>query len=339
MVRATSSNVLRRITTLLIICCLLTVGLCVNTAAALPGSGAQEDPWRIESLADFDEFAADANYWSGYTRLETDVNLAGRTYSTAVIAPDVNNSNYEFGGTAFTGVFDGNGHKIIGLTIEGGGARYYCLGFFGCIDDGQVGNLGLEGGSVSGDCFVGGLVGWNEGGSISSCYSTGTISGGANVGGLVGLNEGGSISNCYSSGSVSGTSCVGGLVGQGGTITNCYSTGSVTGDYVSAGWWDSEPTLRTAIGPGLSEATRVSADWWETAPSLSPTPIRAAASQGRSLSAVWQETTRAISTTAIRSARSAESIMSVAWWEDSCGALSVTAIRLPLLAGSRVWGA
>jgi hypothetical protein len=109
MVIARNSNLLRRITTLLIISCLLTVGLCVNTAAALPGSGTQADPWRIESLADFDEFAADPSYWAwaGYTRLETDVNLAGRTYSTAVIAPDIDNSNVDFDGTAFTGVFDG----------------------------------------------------------------------------------------------------------------------------------------------------------------------------------------------------------------------------------------
>jgi len=77
------------------------VGVCVNTAAALPGLGTQQDPWRIESLAHFDEFAADANYWAGYTRLETDVNLAGRTYLTAVIAPDIDNSNEgEFDGTA-----------------------------------------------------------------------------------------------------------------------------------------------------------------------------------------------------------------------------------------------
>src|SRR4030042_1531627 len=135
MVCARTSNLMRRITTLLIISCLLTVGLCVNTAAALPGSGTQEDPYRIESLADFDEFAADPNYWSGFTRLETDVNLAGRTYTTAVIAPDANNSNYDFDGTAFTGVFDGNDHKIVCLTIDDSGAGNDYLGLFGYIEE------------------------------------------------------------------------------------------------------------------------------------------------------------------------------------------------------------
>jgi len=215
---------------------LVIVGLCVHTAAALPGSGTQQDPWRIESLADFDEFAADPNYWSGFTRLETDVNLAGRTYSTAVIAPDTNNaSSWQFDGTAFTGVFDGNNHKITNLTIDDGGAGNWYLGLFGYIgEDGQVSNFGIEGGSVSGFYFVGGLVGANgywdyPGGAITNCYSTGDVSGYGDVGGLVGVNYG-TVSNCYSSGDVNGVGGVGGLVGGNvGSVSNCYSTGDVNG--------------------------------------------------------------------------------------------------------------
>ena len=208
---ARNSNLLHRSTNPLLICCLVTVGLCVHTASALPGSGTQQDPWRIESLADFDEFAADPNYWSGFTRLETDVNLAGRTYSTAVIAPDVNNALWGFQGTAFTGVFDGNDHKIIGLTIKAGANDY--LGLFGCIDGGEVKNLGLEGGSFSGHSYVGGLMGYNLNGTIINCYSTGDISGYYFVGGLVGWNEG-TISNCYSIGDVNGVCDVNKLMGR-----------------------------------------------------------------------------------------------------------------------------
>ena len=117
---------------------LMIVGLCVHTAAALDGSGTQQDPFRIDSLADFDEFAADPNYWSGFTRLETDVNLAGRTYTTAVIAPDID-AGWTFHGTVFIGVFDGNDHKIIWLTIDDGGTGNDFLGLFGYIgEDGQV---------------------------------------------------------------------------------------------------------------------------------------------------------------------------------------------------------
>jgi hypothetical protein len=115
----------------------LILAISVNTALGLPGSGTQEDPWRIESLADFNEFATDPNYWDGHTRLEMDVNLAGQTYSTAVIAPDTNNSNWDFDGPAFTGVFDGNGHKITALTIDDGGADNDYLRLFGFIDGGR----------------------------------------------------------------------------------------------------------------------------------------------------------------------------------------------------------
>ncbi|MGB2806317.1 MAG: hypothetical protein WBC22_01145, partial [Sedimentisphaerales bacterium] len=115
MVIARISNLLGKITIFFVICCLVIVGLCVNTALALDGSGTEEDPWRIESLEDFNNFAADANYWAGFTRLETDVNLAGMVYERAVIAPDVNDASW-FQGTPFTGVFDGNNHKITNLT-------------------------------------------------------------------------------------------------------------------------------------------------------------------------------------------------------------------------------
>ena len=199
---------------------------------ALSGSGTQEDPWLIQSLGDFDDFASDANYWDDYTRLETDVNLAGRVYERAVIAWDVNEDIY-FQGTAFTGVFDGNNHRVEDLTIYGDSY----VGLFGSINDGEIGNLCLEGGSVSGHFEVGGLIGFNRNGIISNCYSTLDVSGTGNlVGGLVGKNWG-SISNCYSFGDVSGDGFyVGGLVGENsGSISNCYVSGYISGNHEVGG--------------------------------------------------------------------------------------------------------
>ncbi len=202
-----------------------------HTVLGLSGSGTEAEPWRIKSLADFDEFAADANYWDDWTRLETDVNLAGRIYTTAVIAPDINSSDGGFQGTYFTGVFDGNDHKIIGLTINDVGAGNYYLGLFGYIDGGEITNLRLEGGSVSGYSLVGGLVGDNYYGNVSNCYSTGDVSSDyLDVGGLVGINRKGYVSDCYSTGDVSGNHVVGALVGgNSGSVSNCYSTGDVNG--------------------------------------------------------------------------------------------------------------
>ena len=208
-----------------------------GTAVALDGSGTEQDPWRIRSLEDFNDFAADPNYWADFTRLETDVNLAGLTYTTAVIAPDTDAINLGHQGIDFTGVFDGNDHKILNMTVDDGGAGNDFMGMFGNIDNGEVKNLGLEGGSVSGDGAVGGLMGGNRDyGIVSNCYSTGDVKGSLTVGGLIGIVVGGSwISNCYSTGDVSGTGDhIGGLVGYiEGVVSNCYSTGSVNGeDYV-----------------------------------------------------------------------------------------------------------
>jgi hypothetical protein len=228
---ARSASLLGKITVLVMVC------LCVNSAVALDGSGTQEDPWRIKSLEDFNDFAADANYWAGFTRLETDVNLVGLTYSTAVIAPDTNSSVNLFQGTAFTGVFDGNDHKIINMTIDGGTNDY--LGLFGHIDyNGKVRNLGLEDSNVSGAYAVGGLIGDGWYGSVSNCSFIGSVIGTWRcVGGLMGSNWYGSVSNCYSASSVSGFENVGGLVGNhwNGSVSNCSFTGSVIGNYRSIG--------------------------------------------------------------------------------------------------------
>ncbi len=82
---------------------------------------------------------------------------------------------------------------------------------------------------------LGGLVGHNDGGLVSSCYSTSTVTGVWDIGGLVGWNEDGAVTNSYSAGRVTGEAYVGGLVGTNegygdyGSIANCYSIAVATG--------------------------------------------------------------------------------------------------------------
>jgi len=134
--------------------------------------------------------------------------------------------------TNFTGTFDGLGHTISNLTINTPSA--YRVGLFGVTSaTSMISNVGMVGGSVSGDSAVGGLVGFNFGGTINNSYATGSVIGGTSsffVGGLVG-EGGGTINNSYATGSVTGGSFVGGLVGvaDSGTISSSYATGSVTG--------------------------------------------------------------------------------------------------------------
>jgi len=141
----------------------------------------------------------------------------------------------------FIGRFDGLGHTITGLTINRPTQDY--IGLFGLGNGARISNVGLNGGSVIGRDFVGGLVGFtNSGGSdkIANSYFTGTITGfstgNGSVGGLVGANYG-SITNSYSTANVNGVVLVGGLVGWNrvtGAISSSYSTGAVIGGVSSS---------------------------------------------------------------------------------------------------------
>ncbi|MGA2091903.1 MAG: M6 family metalloprotease domain-containing protein [Sedimentisphaerales bacterium] len=197
------------------------------------GTGTADNPYQIAIAADLLLLAADTNDYNQCFILTADIDMEGQVFTTAIIAADTT-SDSAFNGTAFTGMFDGNGHKITHFTINGGSNSF--LGLFGYINPGgSVKNLGLENFTVSGSSgcqYVGGLVGWNAYGSISNCSSTGAVSGTSLLGGLVGYNNHGSINNCYSTGAVSGYNIVGGLVGSnngGSSISNCYSTGAVSG--------------------------------------------------------------------------------------------------------------
>ncbi|MGA2171682.1 MAG: GLUG motif-containing protein [Sedimentisphaerales bacterium] len=197
------------------------------------GSGTADDPYQIATAADLLALGANTGDYSSHFVLTADIDLdpnlpGNQIFTTAVIAHMV--------GAAFTGVFDGGGHRIANLTIVGALGHY--LGLFGYVNGGEIKNLGLENVSINGG-ETGGLVGRNFDGSISNCYSTGAITSGANsdsLGGLVGENEYGTISNCYSTCTVIGgddSGELGGLVGHNyaGTISGCHSTGAVTGGY------------------------------------------------------------------------------------------------------------
>jgi filamentous hemagglutinin family protein len=227
--------------------------------------------------------------------------VSGTTYSGFT---PIGNSTTQF--TYFTGSFDGLGHTISNLTINRPITDY--VGLFGYTEKGLViRNVGLVGGSVIGQNYVGGLVGSlyvsvsGSGGSISigNSYATGSVSGRNYVGGLLGFTStrifrGGtasfSISNSYATSSVSGSSNVGGLVGyssnsSGGTgnISNSYATGHVVGSGTNIGalvgenlstvinnFWDStvNPTLAGIASGTTTGATGLTSAEMQTAASF-----------------------------------------------------------------------
>jgi hypothetical protein len=176
------------------------------------GSGTEAEPYRISSVADWQELMATPADWGSHFVLTADIDV--NDVSITPIAPDAS-SDSGFQGTKFTGVFDGNDCVIRNADVNMPGTDY--VGLFGYLRwRGQIKNLAIEDASIFGKSYVGGLVGYNYDGAVSNCYLTGSVSGADYVGGVVGVNGSGAISNCYSSGSVSGHEKVGGLVGKNG---------------------------------------------------------------------------------------------------------------------------
>jgi hypothetical protein len=205
------------------------------------GSGTAQDPYQIATAADLIALGETPEDYSKHFKLvaniDLDPKLPGRkVFDTAVIAAGSfrNNKYNPFSGTPFTGVFDGNKHTIAHLTITGKD----CLGLFGDLRSGApIKNLGIVDVNIAGSgYYAGALVGHNEGGSVTQCYSTGVVRAEQYVGGLVGENHG-HVTQCYSIGTVKGTYVVGGLAGSndGGSMTQCYSTGTVSGDTTVGG--------------------------------------------------------------------------------------------------------
>ncbi len=135
------------------------------------------------------------------------------------------------GATNFTGTFDGLGHTISNLTLNRPTTNY--VGLFGSVASATISNLGVVGGSVTGQIWVGGLMGFGGNSTIRNSYTTGAVTGSGFVGGLVGESFSSVISNSYATGSVTGSIesiYVGGLVGENfaSLISNSYATGLVT---------------------------------------------------------------------------------------------------------------
>ncbi|MFT3939335.1 filamentous hemagglutinin N-terminal domain-containing protein [Rhodopseudomonas sp.] len=167
---------------------------------------------------------------SGRYALASNLDASGTTYTTGVIAGGDSSGSIP---TAFNGTLEGLGHTISNLTIAGGSNSF--VGLIG-NSGGTVRDIGLTAAAISGDQYVGGLVGWNSGGVIQTDAS-GTVNGSRYVGGLVGYNiPGSTIRQAYATGTVTGQYYVGGLVGENdATITQAFATGAVNGQTVVGG--------------------------------------------------------------------------------------------------------
>jgi hypothetical protein len=183
---------------------------------------------RVYTINDLLKVGSGEDDWNandGYM-LMNDIDLTATNFNSAVIQPE------------FSGVFNGNGHLIIGMNIDGASSGLY-LGLF-AANYGVIENLGLEAFCITNAIeYVGSLCA-NNYGIIRCCYANGSIFGNEfsfnyTIGGLVGQSYGPEhadgqslIEDCHTAGELHNgddAEKIGGLIGHSGaTVRRCYST-------------------------------------------------------------------------------------------------------------------
>lgn len=224
------------------------------------GNGTPDHPFLIFTAEQLNSVGLRPGDWDKHFKLMADIDLGGYDPTEFNII-----GTSEDG--AFAGVFDGNQKaifsfrrasefgsyfglfgfvsgaqaRIMNVTLVdpnvSGGFGKYVGALTGFLRDGTVSNCHVRAGRVSGDGFVGGLVGKKEGGSVVDCTATATVHGSTYVGGLVGQSYFGTVAQCRAAGEVVGISeptswAVGGLVGENSnaTVRACQARCTVTGD-------------------------------------------------------------------------------------------------------------
>ena len=143
----------------------------------------------------------------------------------------------------FAATFDGNGKTVSGINISITSTNY--VGLFGkAAKEATIKNLVLTNSTVTGNTFVGAILGCGDSQNVNSvkttvenCLVTNsvTVSGQDYVGGIVGERA---ITGSACAATVSGCNCIGGIIGAiAYDVTNCLYTGtsvSGTGNYIGA---------------------------------------------------------------------------------------------------------
>ena len=231
--------------------------------AALPEYAADADistgtAYKISTEESLRAFAAAVKADDGngtYAHAGVTLYLAGDIALTGTWKPVGSTATYV--GDFFAGTFDGCGHTISGLNVQGSTVNQ---GLFAAINKATIRNLNVSGTVSCGTKnYIGGIVGKVQAGTIENCSFSGSVTGGytggiagglnsnnvtisgcVNAADVTGTTAGGilgywkttaAIQNCYNTGSVTGSAKAGGIVGQlqKGTIENCYSIGDIGG--------------------------------------------------------------------------------------------------------------
>ena len=211
---------------------LLLLFLCVVVVSGI-GVVSADDATEIEDIDDLRNVSDDM---SGDYVLVDDIDASG-----------INFEPIGSSGNLFMGTFDGNGYVVSNLTVDRPDEEGVGL-FGGTGETSVIQNTAVEKADITGERFVGGIVGTNYG-VVAESYVTGEVEGEQEVGGLVGYNDE-VVTRSYSEADVTGGMATGGLVGSGQTsgrpgvepdpeevcspceiiLTESYAVGTVTSD-------------------------------------------------------------------------------------------------------------
>ena len=196
------------------------------------------------------------DYAGKHFRLMNDLNY---TYTTAWDDATSQETNYTPIGYVsgnidrkFCGHFLGDGHTISGIRVYRGGNESIDgrQGLFGRIGSGaEVSGVTLTDARITGYADVGGIVGYNQGGTVTDCHVEADVALHAvqnyaqKFGGIVGFNISGTVSHCTSAvtitikDGISNLNYFGGIVGTNSysTIKDCRAEGAVVPAVTYAG--------------------------------------------------------------------------------------------------------
>ncbi len=214
---------------LLIVFCSMAFITAYGASAKMAGSGALADPYQIATCQDLQNMSQ--NMTASYALINNVDCSATKTWNGGAGFAPIGSDNNTFDGT-----LNGNNYNISNLYINRPTTNQVSL-FGNTGGSSVVSFVILSNVNITGQDFVGGLIGLHTNGIVAYDSVSGNVTSTSQaVGGLVGQNDD-KISTSYSSAVVSGSNYVGGLVGSSyGTISDSYATGAVTGNAYIGGF-------------------------------------------------------------------------------------------------------
>lgn len=215
----------------------------------VPGSGTEQDPYRISNAEELQAFRDIVSGENGQTQ---------NTAACAVLTADIDLENqlwtpigiWQNRGIQqpYSGTFDGGGYAIRNLYVNNSEAY---TGLFGSAHNATFRNLTITGSVTANnsDGYSGGLLGRGTGTlTITNCINAATVTSSEAAGGLVGIftaqdqSDTLTITGCANLGTVTAKSLRAGIIGQingVGVISDCYNAGEIKSseaeDYAYAG--------------------------------------------------------------------------------------------------------